>query len=170
MCDHTFFYRRTNCHSMKVICCMFTTKMRIQNGGELSAEIRKDSYLSLMVRSTVENLFLSSITFIWFLFFLILVEEQTQEIELPLHDAARRGNLHFLKEYLKQGISGTGLDAAGNTPLYWAARTGHLECARELLNLSNSAVNAQVIENREKKYLFILENFVKIYLYLLCCT
>ncbi|XP_020291283.1 osteoclast-stimulating factor 1-like isoform X1 [Pseudomyrmex gracilis] len=71
------------------------------------------------------------------------VEEQTQEIELPLHDAARRGNLHFLKEYLKQGISGTGLDAAGNTPLYWAARTGHLECARELLNLSNSAVNAQ---------------------------
>ncbi|EZA58913.1 vesicle transport protein USE1 isoform X2 [Ooceraea biroi] len=71
------------------------------------------------------------------------VEEQTQEVELPLHDAARRGNLSFLKEYLKQGISGTGLDAAGNTPLYWAARTGHLECARELLSLSNTMVNAQ---------------------------
>ncbi|XP_032684484.1 osteoclast-stimulating factor 1-like isoform X1 [Odontomachus brunneus] len=71
------------------------------------------------------------------------VEEQTQEIELPLHDAARRGNISFLREYLKQGISGTGLDAAGNTPLYWAARTGHVECAKELLNLPNPAVNAQ---------------------------
>ncbi|XP_024885697.1 osteoclast-stimulating factor 1-like isoform X1 [Temnothorax curvispinosus] len=71
------------------------------------------------------------------------VEEQTEEIELPLHDAARRGNVSFLAEYLKEGISGTGLDAAGNTPLYWAARTGHLECARELLNLLNPVVNAQ---------------------------
>ncbi|XP_029665880.1 vesicle transport protein USE1-like isoform X2 [Formica exsecta] len=71
------------------------------------------------------------------------VKEQTQEIELPLHDAARRGNVSFLREYLKQGISGTGLDAAGNTPLYWAARTGHLECASELLHLPNPVINAQ---------------------------
>ncbi|XP_025074544.1 osteoclast-stimulating factor 1-like, partial [Pogonomyrmex barbatus] len=74
---------------------------------------------------------------------LFVVEEQTQEIELPLHDAARRDNVSFLKEYLKQGISGTSLDAAGNTPLYWAARTGHLECAKELLNLVNPVINAQ---------------------------
>lgn len=71
------------------------------------------------------------------------VEEQTQEIELPLHDAARRGNISFLREYLREGISGTGLDAAGNTPLYWAARTGHWECAKELLNLHDPVINVQ---------------------------
>ncbi|XP_076547422.1 osteoclast-stimulating factor 1 [Osmia lignaria lignaria] len=71
------------------------------------------------------------------------VEEQTEEIELPLHDAARRGNLSLLKEYIKEGVSGTGLDAMGNTSLYWAARAGHLDCVKELLKLPNSVVNAQ---------------------------
>ncbi|XP_076637856.1 osteoclast-stimulating factor 1-like [Colletes latitarsis] len=71
------------------------------------------------------------------------VEEQTEEIELPLHDAARRGNLSLLKEYIKQGVLGTSLDAMGNTSLYWAARAGHLDCVKELLNVSNPIVNAQ---------------------------
>ncbi|XP_076164621.1 osteoclast-stimulating factor 1-like [Ptiloglossa arizonensis] len=71
------------------------------------------------------------------------VEEQTEEIELPLHDAARRGNLSLLKEYIKQGVLGTSLDTMGNTSLYWATRAGHLDCVKELLNLPNSIVNAQ---------------------------
>ncbi|XP_014220376.1 osteoclast-stimulating factor 1-like [Trichogramma pretiosum] len=71
------------------------------------------------------------------------VEEQVEEIVLPLHEAARRGNLSFLKECLSSGVSGTGLDSAGNTPLYWAARTGHEDCVQLLLELANPAVNAQ---------------------------
>ncbi|XP_067001758.2 osteoclast-stimulating factor 1 [Anabrus simplex] len=71
------------------------------------------------------------------------VENQAEEVEMPLHEAARRGNLSFLQECLTQGVSGTGLDHAGNTPLYWASHAGHIDCVKELLALPNPAVNAQ---------------------------
>lgn len=71
------------------------------------------------------------------------VESQTEEVEQPLHEAARRGNLDFMRQCLQQGVSGTGLDSAGNTPLYWASHAGHVDCVRELLALPRPAVNAQ---------------------------
>ena len=65
-----------------------------------------------------------------------------------MHDAARRGNLLILREYIKEGVSGTGLDAMGNTALYWAAHAGHLDCVKELLNVPHSVVNVQVSQVR----------------------
>lgn len=71
------------------------------------------------------------------------VEYQTEMVETPLHDAARRGNMNFLQECLKQGVSPTGLDSVGNTPLYWACSGGHIDCVMELLEQSNPPINAK---------------------------
>ncbi|CAL8143801.1 unnamed protein product [Orchesella dallaii] len=61
------------------------------------------------------------------------VEMKMDTIENPLHDAARRGNLDFLKECLTNGVSATGLDASGNSPLHWSAKGGHLDCVQEII-------------------------------------
>ncbi|XP_063226089.1 osteoclast-stimulating factor 1-like [Bacillus rossius redtenbacheri] len=71
------------------------------------------------------------------------VENHGEEINFPLHEAARRGNLSFLQECLQQGVSATGLDQMGNTALYWASHGGHLDCVSQLLAQSNTMVNAQ---------------------------
>jgi ankyrin repeat protein len=52
-----------------------------------------------------------------------------------------------MRQCLQQGVSGTGLDNAGNTPLYWASHAGHTDCVRELLTLPRPAVNAQVSDD-----------------------
>lgn len=75
---------------------------------------------------------------------LVLVELQTESVDVPMHEAARRGNLSFLRECLQQGVSATGLDSVGNTALHWACRGGHTDCVKELLALPNPPVNAQV--------------------------
>jgi hypothetical protein len=50
------------------------------------------------------------------------VGENTETIDNPMHEAAKRGNTGFLKELLDAGMSVNTLDTAGNTPLHWAAR------------------------------------------------
>lgn len=74
------------------------------------------------------------------------MEEQTQEIQAPLHEAARRGNLSFMQECIRGGVSASSLDSAGNTAIYWAARAGHVDCVKELLAAPKSTVNARVIK------------------------
>ncbi|KFQ95861.1 Osteoclast-stimulating factor 1, partial [Nipponia nippon] len=53
------------------------------------------------------------------------VAEQAESIDNPLHEAAKRGNLSWLRECLDNRVGVNGLDKAGNTALYWACHGGH---------------------------------------------
>ena len=52
--------------------------------------------------------------------------ENTATIDNPMHEAAKRGNLSFVKELIAAGVSANSLDKAGNAPIHWACRGGHL--------------------------------------------
>ncbi|XP_037083575.1 osteoclast-stimulating factor 1-like [Pollicipes pollicipes] len=71
------------------------------------------------------------------------VEERSEPVESPLHEAAKRGHLTFLTECLRHNVSVNGLDKAGNTALHWAARGGHLDCAQALLGTPRVCVSVQ---------------------------
>ena len=71
------------------------------------------------------------------------VEESTETVENPLHEAAKRGNLAFLTECLANRVSPNGLDHAGCTPLHWAAAGGHEDCVEVLLKQSKSLLDVQ---------------------------
>ena len=71
------------------------------------------------------------------------VEESTETVENPLHEAAKRGNVGFLRECLANSVSVNGLDNAGCTPLHWAAAGGYEECLRLLLSQNNVLINVQ---------------------------
>ncbi|KND04467.1 uncharacterized protein SPPG_00194 [Spizellomyces punctatus DAOM BR117] len=70
------------------------------------------------------------------------VGENTAEIDNPLHEAAKRGNVGFTQELLSAGVSVNGLDKAGNTPLHWACRGGHAQIVALLLQ-RRPALNPQ---------------------------
>ena len=71
------------------------------------------------------------------------VEESMETVENPLHEAAKRGNTEFLKECIANNLSVNALDAAGCTPLHWAAAGGFEECVTLLLSQSNVLINVQ---------------------------
>lgn len=71
------------------------------------------------------------------------VEDNTETVENPLHEAAKRGNLDFLTDCLANQLSPNALDYAGCTPLHWAAAGGYLECVRVLLRQGNILLDVQ---------------------------
>ncbi|ESP05323.1 hypothetical protein LOTGIDRAFT_208351 [Lottia gigantea] len=71
------------------------------------------------------------------------VSENTESIDHPLHEAAKRGNMDFLMECIGNRVSVNGLDKAGSIPLHWAAHGGHIECLKALLNVANCQVDVK---------------------------
>ncbi|XP_039575148.1 osteoclast-stimulating factor 1 [Passer montanus] len=71
------------------------------------------------------------------------VAEQAESIDNPLHEAAKRGNLSWLRECLDNRVGVNGLDKAGNTALYWACHGGHKDVVDVLLTQANLELNQQ---------------------------
>lgn len=71
------------------------------------------------------------------------VAENTETVDNPLHDAAKRGNMDFMSECLSNRVSVNALDKAGSTPLHWASHGGHIDCLQTLLGVANCEVNVQ---------------------------
>ncbi|CAJ0943968.1 unnamed protein product, partial [Mesorhabditis belari] len=68
-----------------------------------------------------------------------VVSEQVEHLQNPLHEAAKRGNIEFLKECLQNEVSINSLDKSGSTALYWACHGGHVEMTSYLLQ--NTKIN-----------------------------
>jgi len=64
-------------------------------------------------------------------------EASNNEMQFPMHEAAKRGQLDFLRDCFQQRIPINGVDKSGSTPLYWAAHGGHDDCVKEILKHGN---------------------------------
>uniref|UniRef100_A0A8D2LGB2 Osteoclast-stimulating factor 1 n=1 Tax=Varanus komodoensis TaxID=61221 RepID=A0A8D2LGB2_VARKO len=71
------------------------------------------------------------------------VAEQAESIDNPLHEAAKRGNLSWLRECLDNRVGVNGLDKAGSTALYWGCHGGHKDIVEVLLAQPNVELNQQ---------------------------
>ncbi|VDN53222.1 unnamed protein product [Dracunculus medinensis] len=64
-------------------------------------------------------------------------------VDFPLHDAAKRGNIEFVKECIKNSVSVNSLDKSGSTALYWASHGGHTNIVEMLVTVPNICISAQ---------------------------
>lgn len=71
------------------------------------------------------------------------VAEKSESIDNPIHEAAKRGNMSWLRECLDNKVGINGLDKAGNTALYWASHGGHKDVVELLLGQPGVEVNQQ---------------------------
>ncbi len=63
----------------------------------------------------------------------------------PLILATKKGNLSLSKKLVKDGADVNGYDKNGLTPLHWAARSGHVEIVRFLLD-QNARINIRTTD------------------------
>jgi len=65
------------------------------------------------------------------------------QIDFPLHEGAKRGNLEWVDECLENKVPINGQDRSGSTGLYWAAYGGHVEVVERLLQNKFTDLNLQ---------------------------
>ncbi|KAM7019202.1 osteoclast-stimulating factor 1 [Tautogolabrus adspersus] len=71
------------------------------------------------------------------------VAEHAETIDNPMHEAAKRGNLCWLRECVENKVGINGLDKAGNTALYWGCHGGHKDVVELLLSQPNVELDQQ---------------------------
>nr|CCE46073.1 osteoclast-stimulating factor [Sycon raphanus] len=71
------------------------------------------------------------------------VSESAETIDNPMHEAAKRSNLPFVKECIDNSVSVNGLDKAGSTPLHWAAQCGAEDIVSLLLSQPSIQIDVQ---------------------------
>ncbi|VDO25135.1 unnamed protein product [Haemonchus placei] len=81
-----------------------------------------------------------------------LVPANYEELSNPLHEAARRGNINFLKDCINNQVSVNSLDKSGSTALYWACHGGHLGVVKCLLEHPGITISSQASEIFEVKF------------------
>ena len=64
--------------------------------------------------------------------------------DIPIHDAAKAGNIEVVKQHIAAGTDVNAKDFIGYTPLHGAAAEGHKEIA-ELLIANSADLNAQSV-------------------------
>ncbi|NXD14355.1 OSTF1 factor, partial [Nothocercus nigrocapillus] len=88
-------------------------------------------------------IYISDMSWLEFTICFISVAEQAESIDNPLHEAAKRGNLSWLRECLDNRVGVNGLDKAGNTALYWACHGGHKDIVDVLFTQPSLELNQQ---------------------------
>lgn len=67
----------------------------------------------------------------------------SENVKMPIIDAARRGNMELMEECLGVGISVNSLDKSGSSPLHAASQGGHLHCVSRLLKEPKIEIDIQ---------------------------
>ncbi|KAK7084045.1 Osteoclast-stimulating factor 1 [Halocaridina rubra] len=68
---------------------------------------------------------------------------RSENVKMPIIDAARRGNLELMEECLAVGVSVNSLDKTGSSALHAAAQGGHIICVTRLLKEPKIEINLQ---------------------------
>lgn len=100
--------------------------------------------------------------------YLLESDGTSSQVDFPLQEAAKRGNLEWVNECLENKISINSQDKSGSTALYWASYGGHVEVVDRLLsnkftdlNLQNKLGDTALLASSIKAHPDVTERLIK---------